>query len=86
MYAIKFSNDAAALLAFEFENHDAARSADHDLYDDGTPSSSLYIASLTAAQVTNVIATEITIDAGGAPPVGGGIEVRRSDGGWGARR
>lgn len=53
------------------------------IYDTGTPSSSLYIDSLTAAQVTNVIAAEITIDAGAAPPAGGGIEVRRSDGGWG---
>ena len=53
------------------------------IYDTGTPSSSLYIDPLTAAQVTNVIATEITIDAGVAPPAGGGIEVRRSDGGWG---
>ena len=53
------------------------------VYNTGTPSSSLYIDSLTAAQVTNVIATEITIDAGVAPPAGGGIEVRRSDGGWG---
>ncbi|MGA8878816.1 MAG: hypothetical protein WB555_24955, partial [Candidatus Korobacteraceae bacterium] len=53
------------------------------IYDTGTPSSSLYINSLTAAQVTNVIATEITMDAGVAPPTGGGIEVRRSDGGWG---
>jgi len=34
-------------------------------------------------QVTDVIATEITVDAGTAPPVGGGFEVRRSDGGWG---
>jgi hypothetical protein len=54
------------------------------IYDTGTPSSPLYIDSLTAAQVTNVIATEITIDAGAAPPAGGGIEVRRSDGGWGS--
>ena len=53
------------------------------IYDTGTPSSSLYINSLTAAQVTNLIATEISIDAGVAPPAGGGIEVRRSDGGWG---
>ena len=53
------------------------------IYDTGTPSSSLYLAPLTAAQVTGVIATEITIDAGVAPPPAGGIEVRRSDGGWG---
>jgi len=53
------------------------------IYETGTPSSSLYLAPLTAAQVTDVIASQITIDAGIAPPPGGGIEVRRSDGGWG---
>jgi len=53
------------------------------IYDTGTPSSSLYIPPLTAAQVTVVIATEISVDAGVAPPSDGGIEVRRSDGGWG---
>jgi len=31
-----------------------------------------------------VIATQITVDAGTVPPAGGGFEVRRSDGGWGA--
>ncbi len=82
MYAIKFSNDAAAPLAFEFENQTLPDPLT-TIYTTTTPSSSLYIASLTAAQITNVIATEITIDAGVAPPVGGGIEVRRSDSGWG---
>jgi len=43
----------------------------------------MYLPALTAAQVTDVIATEITVDAGTAPPTGGGIEVRRTDGGWG---
>jgi hypothetical protein len=81
-YVIKFSNDAAALLAFKFENMTLPELLTI-IYTTGTPSSSLYIASLTAAQVTNVIATEITVDAGCAPPPGGGIEVRRSDAGWG---
>ena len=31
-YVIKFANDAAALLAFKFDKHDAARSADHHLH------------------------------------------------------
>jgi hypothetical protein len=48
-----------------------------------TPSSSLYIAPLNSAQLTNVIASQITVDAGVSPPPSGGIEVRRSDGGWG---
>ncbi len=82
-YDIKFANDAAAPIAFRTE----AITLPEPLattYQTGTPSSSLYLDSLTAAQVTNVIATEISIDAGVAPPSGGGIEVRRSDGGWGA--
>ena len=101
-YTIKFANDAAAPLAFKFEQMTlpAPSNITYDkgtpttspyidplasarIYQTGTLSSSLYIAPLTAAQVTGVIATEITIDAGIAPPPGGGIEVRRSDGGWG---
>ncbi len=82
VYAVKFSNDAAAPLAFEFANQTLPDPLT-TIYTTATPSSSLYIASLTAAQITNVIATEITIDAGVAPPAGGGIEVRRSDNGWG---
>jgi hypothetical protein len=39
---------------------------------------------LTAAAVTLVSSTTATLDAGTAPPSGGGIEVRWSDFGWGA--
>ena len=81
-YVIRFANDAAAPLAFKFTNMTLPDPLTI-IYTTGAPSSSLYIASLTAAQVTNVIATEITVDAGCAPPPGGGIEVRRSDAGWG---
>ncbi len=81
-YVIKFANDAAALLAFKFTNITLPDPLTV-IYTTGAPSSSLYIASLTAAQVTNVIATEIAVDAGCAPPPGGGFEVRRSDAGWG---
>ncbi len=81
-YAIKFSNDAAQLLAFKFENMTLPAPLT-TIYTTTTPSASLYIASLTAAAVTNVIASQVTVDAGCAPPLGGGIEVRWSDGGWG---
>jgi hypothetical protein len=81
-YTIKFANDAAEPLAFDLTEITLPAPLT-TIYNTGTPSSSLYIASLTSAQVTNVIATEITMDAGVAPPAGGGIEVRRSDGGWG---
>ena len=82
-YDIKFATDADEPIAFKLEAITLAAPL-ATIYDTGTPSSSLYIDSLTAAQVTNVIATEITFDAGVAPPSGGGIEARRSDGGWGA--
>jgi len=81
-YDIKFANDAAQPLAMQFENI-TLPSPLTTIYTAGTPSSSLYLDSLTAAQVTDVIASEITVDVSVAPPPGGGIEVRRSDGGWG---
>ena len=82
-YRIKFANEAAAPLAFDF-NSMVLPEPLSTVFTSSTPSSSQYLPSLTAAQVTNVIASEITVDAGAAPPAGGGIEVRRSDGGWGA--
>ena len=82
LYAIRFANDAAGLLAFEFDSMTLAQPVT-TIFTTTTPSSSMYIAPLTAAQVTDVIATYITVDAGVAPPPGGGIEVRRSDAGWG---
>lgn len=82
-YDIKFATDADEPIAFKFETITLPAPLT-TIYDTGTPSSSLYINSLSAAQVTSVIATEITFDAGAAPPSGGGIEARRSDGGWGA--
>jgi len=42
-----------------------------------------YLADLTAAQITQATSTTMSIDAGTAPPAGGGIEVRWSDSGWG---
>jgi hypothetical protein len=81
-YAIKFANEAASPLAFEFD----AALLDEPLttvFTVSGSSGSLYPPPLTAAQITNSIATEVTVDAGQPPPNGGGIEVRRSDGGWG---
>jgi hypothetical protein len=81
-YTIQFANYAAALTTVEF-NSVLLPEPLGTVFTVTGPSSSLYLPALTAAQVTNVIATEITIDAGATPPPGGGIEVRRSDGGWG---
>jgi hypothetical protein len=81
-YAVRFANDAAGLLAFKFETMTLPTPVS-TIFTTTMGSSSMYIAPLTAAQVTDVIATYITVDVGVAPPPGGGIEVRRSDGGWG---
>lgn len=81
-YKIKFANEAAQLVALEFGSTTVSEPL-RDVFTAAGPSSSLYLAPLTAAQITNVIATEITVDAGVDPPSGGGFEVRRSDGGWG---
>ncbi|HTV64908.1 MAG TPA: hypothetical protein VMD98_04845 [Bryocella sp.] len=81
-YEISFANDADESLAFKLEAITLPAPV-ATIYTAGTPSSSLYIPSLTSAAITNVIASQVTIDAGVAPPAGGGIEVRRSDGGWG---
>jgi hypothetical protein len=43
-----------------------------------------HLADLSAAAVTNVTSTSVTLDAGFSPTSGEGIEVRRTDAGWGA--
>jgi hypothetical protein len=42
-----------------------------------------FLPDLTAAVITQVSSTTVTVDAGMAPISGGGIEVRWSDAGWG---
>jgi hypothetical protein len=82
-YSVRFANYAAAAMTMEF-NSALLSEPLTTVFTVTGPSSSLYLPSLTAAQVTNMIATEVSIDAGTPPPPGGGIELRRSDGGWGA--
>lgn len=43
----------------------------------------VFLPDLTAAAVTNVTSTTVTMDAGFMPGTGEGIEVRSSDTGWG---
>lgn len=81
-YAVRFANEAAAALALEFSSVLLPEPL-ATVFTVTGPSGSMYLAPLTAAQITDVLATQITIDAGVQPPAGGGIEVRRSDGGWG---
>jgi hypothetical protein len=82
-YKIKFSNDAAKALAFEFEATKATTSLFVNQLTN-TQVGTTYLADLTAAVITQVTSTTVTVDAGTSPVSGGGIEVRWSDAGWGA--
>ena len=81
-YKIKFVDDHTMALGFEFEA--AKITTPLDLTGvSNTQVGSLFLENLTAAAITQVTSTTITVDAGAAPPAGGGIEVRWSDAGWG---
>ncbi|MGH9511906.1 MAG: hypothetical protein ACRD2U_07190 [Terriglobales bacterium] len=81
IYKIKFANDAAKSLAFEFDSSKIAGALDVVAVSN-TLVGAVYLNSLTAAEITNASSTTVTIDAGTSPPPGGGIEVRWSDAGW----
>jgi len=80
-YRIQFANEAAAPLAFAVEP--AHLREPLDLTATTLTAGTEFIADLPNAEVTSITSTTVTIDAGAAPPAGGGIEVRRSDFGWG---
>lgn len=80
-YKLVFANDAAAPLAMTLQ---LPRKPANVLISVPTASAgSEYIADLALAEVTAVSSTTVSIDAGVAPPTGGGIEVRTSDSEWG---
>jgi len=88
LYRIGFANDAAASLGLVCQG--AAESQLQKLASmelAPTPTTAVgttCIADLPAAEMTGLTSTTFTVDAGCDPPAGGGIEVRRSDTGWGA--
>jgi len=81
-YKIKFANDAAKAFAFEFEATKATTSLFVNQLTNAQVGT-IYLPDLTAAEVTQVTSTTVSVDAGIAPISGGGIEVRWSDAGWG---
>jgi hypothetical protein len=81
-YKIKFANDAAKTIAFEFEKTTATTSLVVNQQTNAQVGAN-YIGDLTAAQITQVTSTTVSVDAGTPPITGGGIEVRWSDAGWG---
>ncbi len=85
-YKIKFADDNAVPLGFQFEAAKIAASLESSLDLAAVPNTqigNIFLTDLTAAVITAVSSTTISVDAGGPPPTGGGIEVRWSDEGWG---
>ena len=80
-YKIKFANDAAKALAFEFEATKGTTSLFVNQYT--KKPGSCTSPDSTAAQITQVTSTAISVDAGSTPVSGGGVEVRWSDARWG---
>ncbi len=82
LYQIKFANDAASTISFELEAAKITTSLNVPAVSN-TQVGSIFLADLTAAAITAVTSTTVSIDAGVTAPSGGGFEVRWSDAGWG---
>jgi hypothetical protein len=83
-YTIGFANDLASPLAIEYVSTSTTISLeDTPTLLQSTQVGNYYQANLTAAQITAVTSTTVSIDVGLAPPDGFGIEVRANDYGWG---
>lgn len=82
IYKIKFANDAAEVLSFEFKSG-AAVVPQGIITLNTAQVGSTYLPAATGAVITQVNSTTINVDAGAAPIAGGGFEVRWSDTGWG---
>jgi hypothetical protein len=82
LYTIRFADEAAEPLAFEFGNSRIAEPLNMTQLTIESVGN-VYLADLTAAEITEVTSTSVSIGAGTAAPTGGGFEVRSSDYGWG---
>ena len=81
-YKLNFADESAQPLGFEFQSsriQNLSNIVAVPIDQVGTN----YIADLTSAAITDQTSTSVTVDAGVVPPAGGGIEIRRSDSGWG---
>ena len=83
VYKITFANDAAEPLAFAFGGATTASLPEVTAITNNQVNANV-LPDLTAAEVTQVTSTTLSIDAGVTPPPGGGLECRGSDAGWGS--
>ena len=85
MYTIEFANDLAIASARQEQSSTTpVPLQDVPLRFSTTQVETYYLADLTNAQITEVTSTTVQVDAGTAPGIGFGIEVRAHDYGWGA--
>jgi hypothetical protein len=82
-YDIGFVSAADELLSFEFDPAKTAAALNVAAIADAQVGTTT-LPDLTGAAITQVSSTTASIDAGTAPPNGGGFELRWSDSGWGA--
>jgi hypothetical protein len=80
-YTIRFADEASAPLGFTFDNT-SVTAIDTVASEIGSVGHA-FLPNLPSAEVVQVSSTSVTIDAGLDPQAGGGIEVRRTDAGWG---
>jgi hypothetical protein len=82
LYKIRFADDAAEALCFEFSSGRVGNTLDAILLDVTTIGTN-FLPSLASAAITGTSSTTVMLDAGLTPSPGGGVEVRRTDFGWG---
>ena len=80
-YAIRFANDASESLAMKFMGNHSQHWSDLAILNRGVLATAP--GDLSAAEITLVSSTTVTIDIGMTVPAGFAVEVRRSDSGWG---
>ncbi len=81
-YKFSFAEEAAQPLGFEFQSS-RIQNLSNVIAVPIDQIGANYIADLTSAAITDQTSITVTVDAGTIPPAGGGIEIRRSDTGWG---
>ena len=85
-YRIAFANDWAEGLGLTLSEAIAADALlPETALSSATPPGSNVLANLQQLQVVSATGTALQVDAGTAPPAGGGFEVRRRDGDFGPR-
>src|SRR5205814_8097858 len=78
---VQFADEAARTLSFEMEVAKVTTPLAISPITNAQVGTTV-MPDLSSAQITLVASTTTSIDAGIAPPIGGGVEVRWSDSGW----